>query len=89
MTHCSSSPAPFSSTVVSVTELVLSDQGATLADVYAVGGEVIMGTMRWEREMAEKTKDAQTQLAAERKQHELRLAEAELAARLEALRREL
>ena|GEM_PF-282923 len=33
-----------------VRELVLSDQGVTLADVSVVGGEVLMGTLRFERE---------------------------------------
>jgi len=33
-----------------VRELVLSGTGVTLADVYAVGGEVLMGTLRWEKE---------------------------------------
>lgn len=33
-----------------VRELILSDTGITLADVYAVNGEVLMGTLRWEKE---------------------------------------
>ena len=33
-----------------VRELVLSDTGVTLADVYSAGGEVLMGTLRWEKE---------------------------------------
>jgi circadian clock protein KaiC len=37
-----------------VRELVLSDQGITLADVYAAGGEVLMGTLRWEKENEER-----------------------------------
>src|SRR6202044_1405878 len=37
-----------------VRELVLSDSGVTLADTYAAGGEVLMGTMRWEKESAER-----------------------------------
>ncbi len=43
-----------------VRELVLSDDGVTLADVYAVGGEVLLGTLRWEKENA----DRRTQEAA-------------------------
>lgn len=35
-----------------VRELVLSDAGVTLEDVYTAGGEVLMGTLRWERERA-------------------------------------
>ncbi len=33
-----------------VRELVLTSGGVTLADVYSVGGEVLMGTLRWEKE---------------------------------------
>jgi circadian clock protein KaiC len=36
-----------------VRELVLSASGVTLADAYSAGGEVLMGTLRWEREQAE------------------------------------
>ncbi|MEX1198582.1 MAG: circadian clock protein KaiC [Pseudohongiellaceae bacterium] len=36
-----------------VRELVLSREGITLADVYTAGGEVLMGTLRMERERAE------------------------------------
>lgn len=39
-----------------VRELVLSDKGVTLADVYTAGGEVLMGTMRWEKETAERVR---------------------------------
>lgn len=37
-----------------VRELILSDEGVTLADIYTAGGEVLMGTMRWEKESAER-----------------------------------
>ena len=37
-----------------VRELVLTDEGITLADVYTVGGEVLMGTLRWEKENADR-----------------------------------
>lgn len=72
-----------------VRELVLSDQGITLSDVYTAEGEVLMGTLRWQRETAEKADQARADLSVARKQQALRLAEAELEARLEALRREL
>ena len=35
-----------------VRELILSSTGVTLADIYTAGGEVLMGTMRWEKESA-------------------------------------
>lgn len=72
-----------------VRELVLSDRGVTLADVYTADGEVLMGTLRWQREMADRAAEAAAETAVERKQHELKLAEAELAARLETVRHEL
>ena len=37
-----------------VRELILSDAGVTLADIYTAGGEVLMGTLRWEKERAER-----------------------------------
>jgi len=72
-----------------VRELVLSDAGVTLADVYTADGEVLMGTMRWQREMAEKAEQQRAQLEVGRKAHVLKLAEAELNARVATLHREL
>ena len=36
-----------------VRELVLSETGPMLTDVYSAGGEVLMGTLRWEKEAEE------------------------------------
>jgi circadian clock protein KaiC len=72
-----------------VRELVLSDTGVTLSDVYAVNGEVLMGTLRWEREMQERAEQERGKLKVGRQQYELKLAAAELEARAVALRREL
>jgi circadian clock protein KaiC len=36
-----------------VREMVLTRQGVTLTDPYTAGGEVLLGTLRWERERAE------------------------------------
>ncbi len=47
-----------------VRELILSDQGISLANVYQAGGEVLMGTLRWERENA--MRDAEEREARER-----------------------
>jgi len=33
-----------------VRELILSDAGVTVTDTYTAGGEVLMGTLRWEKE---------------------------------------
>jgi circadian clock protein KaiC len=72
-----------------VRELVLSDAGIDLTDVYASGGEVLMGTMRWERENADRAAQERAHAEVERKQHEIKLAETELKLRVEALGREL
>ena len=39
-----------------VRELILSDTGLALADVYTAGGEVLMGTLRWEKEAEERAR---------------------------------
>lgn len=72
-----------------VRELVLSDDGVDLADVYISGGEVLMGTLRWEREAQDEAEHAhaRAELAQRRKASEL--AQAEAQARLEVARQEL
>jgi circadian clock protein KaiC len=70
-------------------ELVLSDEGVTLSDVYVVGGEVLMGTLRWEKEEASRREKALAHAGLLRKERELSLAEAEVLGRIEMLNREL
>jgi circadian clock protein KaiC len=60
-----------------VREVILSDVGITLTDVYTAGGEVLMGTARWQRESAEH--NAEEERTAAVVQHRLRL-ESEIAA---------
>jgi circadian clock protein KaiC len=60
-----------------VRELILSEQGVTLADVYTAGGDVLMGALRREREHAQAQEQAR--LAVERRQQRIRL-DAETAA---------
>lgn len=72
-----------------VRELILSEKGITLADVYVAGGNVLMGTLRWEKEQAEAAEQEQRRQQAEVRQHELQFAEAETKARLAALTKEL
>jgi len=72
-----------------VRELVLSNAGVTLADAYAVDGEVLMGTLRWEREQAAQAvrqRAEQTELA-----DRIRLMndEAALSGQVAALQRQL
>jgi circadian clock protein KaiC len=72
-----------------VRELMLSNEGVTLEDVYTVAGEVLMGTMRWEKEEAEKHEKITKRSEVHHRRIELELAEAEINAKIMALRREL
>lgn len=72
-----------------VRELTLSANGVELADVYAAGGEVLMGTLRMERERAEAL--ARRNAAQKQRNHLLRLeAESrELSQRMQILQESL
>jgi circadian clock protein KaiC len=72
-----------------VRELILSDTGVTLADIYTAGGEVLMGTMRWEKESAERVEAELNEVAAKLKRVMLDAQEAELEVRLKSLQTEL
>ncbi|MGB5131978.1 MAG: ATPase domain-containing protein, partial [Steroidobacteraceae bacterium] len=72
-----------------VRELLLSATGPALADVYSSGGEVLMGTLRWEREAEENARKRQRREDYGRKRRELQLAEAGIAARIESLQLDL
>jgi circadian clock protein KaiC len=72
-----------------VRELILSDKGVTLADTYTAGGEVLMGTMRWEKERAEEVAAGTAEAAATLKRVRLDAEEAELEVRLKSLQVEL
>jgi hypothetical protein len=50
-----------------VRELVLSDSGVMLADAYTAGGEVLMGTLRWEKERAETAEREEVETMAKHK----------------------
>jgi circadian clock protein KaiC len=72
-----------------VRELVLSGTGPALADVYSSGGEVLMGTLRWEKEARERagTQQRQAELAVRRR--ELQFSEADISARMASLQVDL
>src|SRR6185312_9153868 len=72
-----------------VRELILSDAGVTLSDTYTAGGEVLMGTMRWEKEAAERVAHEVTEVAAKLKRVRLDAEEAELVVRVKSLQVEL
>jgi circadian clock protein KaiC len=68
-----------------VRELSLSETGPTLTDVYTAGGEVLMGTLRWEKEAEETVRHNQRRADFDHKKRELQFAEADTRARITAL----
>jgi circadian clock protein KaiC len=72
-----------------VRELILSNAGVTLADIFTAGGEVLMGTMRWEKESAERVADEVAEVDSKLKLVALDAQQAELEVRLKAVQTEL
>jgi circadian clock protein KaiC len=72
-----------------VRELMLSPSGLALAEVYSSGGEVLMGTLRWERETEERDRKLQRRAEFTHKRRELQFAEADITARIAALQLDL
>jgi circadian clock protein KaiC len=72
-----------------VRELILSSAGVTLADAYTAGGEVLMGTLRWQKENAERRANEITEVAGKHKRVMLDAEAAELEVRIKSLQVEL
>jgi circadian clock protein KaiC len=72
-----------------VRELILNDHGITLADAYMAGGEVLMGTLRWEKERAERNAQSEAELHLQRQRDKIENDTAELKARIKSLQYEL
>jgi circadian clock protein KaiC len=72
-----------------VRELVLSKSGPTLTDVYSAGGEVLMGTLRWEKEAEEGARRTRNRAEFDQRRRELQFAEANTAAKIKALELDL
>jgi len=72
-----------------VRELILSEHGVTLADIYTAGGEVLMGTLRWEKESAERVANEVAEVAGQLKRVTLDAEEAVLEVRAKSLQTEL
>jgi len=72
-----------------VRELVLSNAGPSLSDVYTAGGEVLMGTLRWEKEAEERASKVRHSAEFEHKRRELQFAEASTNAQIKALQLDL
>lgn len=72
-----------------VRELILSKSGVALSDVYSVGGEVLMGTLRWEKEAEEGAKMLRQQAEIDQRRGDLELAAAATSAQIKALEMDL
>jgi circadian clock protein KaiC len=72
-----------------VRELVISDAGLALVEGYFSGGEVLMGTLRWEKEAEQGASKARQQAEFAQKRRGLQFAEASTRAQITALRMDL
>ena len=72
-----------------VRELILSERGVTLTDTYTAGGDVLTGTLRWEKESAERVAHEVAEVAGKLRRVRLDAEEAELAVRMKSLQVEL
>jgi len=68
-----------------VRELILAASGVTLADVYSVDGEVLMGTLRWQREDEGRRADERAARDAGLREREAELALVETEARAQVI----
>ncbi len=72
-----------------VRELIMSEAGVTLTDTYTAGGEVLMGTQRWEKERAERAAAKIADTISTLETVRLDAEEAELEVRMKSLETEL
>jgi len=72
-----------------VRELALSNAGISLAEAYMEDGEVLMGTLRWQKEQAAITGEGRVQAEVKRQRLKIELSSLELTSRLEILKREI
>lgn len=72
-----------------VRELTLGRNGVDLTDVYTAGGEVLVGTARYEKEAANRSVVRRRELELQLRRAQLGAAQAEIAARMEALQKEM
>jgi len=71
-----------------VREMIVASSGVTLADAYLADGEVLMGTLRWEKEVEERRQHEAAQHDALERQKEAEQSLAEANARMEAVSQE-
>lgn len=70
-------------------ELILADEGVRLEEVYTAGGEVLMGTLRWEQERQLELEQERWRAEVERRREELELSAVEAQARKRVIEREI
>jgi circadian clock protein KaiC len=70
-------------------ELILSGEGVTLTDVYTAGGEVLMGSLRSQRESSDRAAREIAELAGDLRRVKINAEEAELEVRMKSLQVEL
>jgi circadian clock protein KaiC len=68
-----------------VRELTLSDAGVTLADTYTADGDVLMGTLRWEKERLDRIANDAAEVASTLKSVRLDAEEVDLEVKLKSL----
>ena len=68
-------------------ELIMSSEGLELADVYSAAGEVLLGSLRWEKERAEALHRERLRAEVEHRRRDAELSEAEAEARVKLLQR--
>jgi circadian clock protein KaiC len=72
-----------------VRELVLGSSGPKLTGVYSAGGEVLMGTLRWEKEAEETAQKVRHRVEFEQKRRELQFAADKTHAAIKTLQADL
>jgi circadian clock protein KaiC len=72
-----------------VRELILDSTGIALSNVYTSDGEVLMGTLRWAKESADKATREVARLEFLRRRRELEAADAEAKIRIVSINREI
>ncbi len=68
-----------------VRELILSSKGVTLTDTYSAGGEVLMGTLRWQKENSERASAEVAEAGRKFKRLRVEAEEAELHVQIKSL----
>ncbi|MEP7355969.1 MAG: circadian clock protein KaiC [Anaerolineales bacterium] len=72
-----------------VRELILNSHGPTLTDAYTAGGEVLLGTARWEKQVQVQVEADRLDAQTERQRQAIEIASQEIHGRIASLQREL